>query len=298
MGDVATNVAVGAEINRDGHGMVDVVAAGRGWRVALLTDTLELSFRPEHQRGRSWLDLRGQAGAAGLAISPWTRGEPDVARAQLAFTAALQGGSIAYGPGGTWVGLTGGVTRWAFAPKSEATGEVSEDRTVGQAAGVFGVHRSGVSGWGRVGVDVQLAAASPFAHGQATWSPDEWLLAPYLQIHAGTAENADVATATRLGGLNPYVVPLAGAAWAEFWVEDYAAVRAGPALNLGDWTLAPVGDVATFDADAAYGLALTARWEHGRWDIDGAVGVAPDLDRPDGVTAGAAYFRLAYGPIR
>lgn len=77
---------------------------------------------------------------------------------------------------------------------------------------------------------------SPRVVGEFTYSPGpregQWFaLLPRFELRAGWARGQDRVLRTRLGGLNPYVVPLAGAAWAEWLVERYVAGRAGYALH-------------------------------------------------------------------
>ena len=97
---------------------------------------------------------------------------------------------------------------------------------------------------------------------------------------AGVAEGTDDLTSTRLGGLNPYVVPLAGAFWGEFWVEDYAAARVGPRWQTERARLALLADLATFDGQQQAGVAVDTRLTFGdRAFVAAALGVAPGLER-------------------
>jgi len=103
-----------------------------------------------------------------------------------------------------------------------------------------------------------------------------------------------------VGGLNPYVVPVAGAAWAEWWVEDYVAVRAGGEVHTPTVDVLLFTDVAAFDGPqgggTAVGLGLAPTVQVGPVDVALAGGVVPWVERQDGVARWSSYV-LVSGPV-
>jgi hypothetical protein len=142
----------------------------------------------------------------------------------------------------------------------------------------------------RLGLDGQLGQVEAHAHLTARFHP-AWRVAPLVECRAGAATDVDIVTATRLGGLVPHVVPVAGAAWAEWWVEDYAAVRLGPQVNAGPWHVAAVADAARFDADHAEGFGLLGGYAKTPWSADVHAGWAPWIARAKGVSRTSVYVR-------
>lgn len=285
-------VAAGAQIDSDSHGLVDVAAAGGPWSASLYTDTVQLRWAPEHVSGRHWVALQAEAAAAGLVISPWTNGAPDPSRALVGSTAGVEGGSLRYGPHGLYGGASLALTQWVFGRKSAATTSMPpSDRAIGVADALGGWWRPWTDGWLRAGLDGQLGQVEAHAHLTARLHPD-WRVAPLVECRAGAATDVDEVTATRLGGLVPHVVPVAGAAWAEWWVEDYAAIRVGPRVNAGPWHFGAVADAARFDADHAEGFGLIAAYDRAPWSADAHVGWAPWIERAEGVSRGSVYVRV------
>src|SRR3990172_1499267 len=64
----------GIQIDPAPHGVVNALARRGPWGIALLTDTLELSYSPSTPSGRWWARLRAQGCAAQLFVSPWRAG--------------------------------------------------------------------------------------------------------------------------------------------------------------------------------------------------------------------------------
>jgi hypothetical protein len=190
------------------------------------------------------------------------------------------------------------------------TGAAPPDaRAVGTVDAIVGWYTPAARGWARAGVDIATTDATalraPHLVGAFAWMPD-WraggvALAPRVELHAGIAENQDDLLRTRLGGLNPWVVPLAGAAWAEWWVEDYAAARLGGTVGAGEPGAKQVGvrvspfvDLATFDGDAAAGFGLGVRAWRGRLFADLTGGVAPWIPRQDNVGRTSVWFAVGW----
>jgi hypothetical protein len=285
----------GAEVNADPHAMLDVGLRHGPWSAELLTDTIDLRFAPNWKKGRAWAATRHEFGAAGLLISPWTNGQPDPSRAVLAFYSGVEGGSVHYLPGGLWLGEQAVLRYWHFVQKG-AEGPAPPNATpvaTGDAmAGWYLPDR--LDAWVRAGTDWTPGTWMPHVHTKVAISAP-WALSPGLIIHAGAAMNQDDLTRTRLGGLNPYVVPLAGAAWAEWWVENYAAAQPGLDWRKGNVSLGGFADVAWFDDNQmAVGLGARGRWSSGRAFAEGSGGVAPWVVRPQGRTAGSVFIRAGW----
>ncbi|NCG20112.1 MAG: hypothetical protein GWP91_13975 [Rhodobacterales bacterium] len=100
--------------------------------------------------------------------------------------------------------------------------------------------------------------------------------------------------------MNPYVVPVAGAAWAEWWVEDYIAARVGTQVAPGAFQFALLSDVAWFDGQTEVGFALVSHVQKNRLYADVDVGFAPWIPRPEGQARASLWFALGldWGPFR
>ena len=297
----------GAQIDSDSHGIVDFALRWKTWQLGLYTDTLELRWQPEGEHGRAWLALRGEAGAAELLISPWRDGAPAPERALTAFYGGLEGGIVRYLPKGFYAGAEGRARVYGFIEPASSDGAltaggdivaacVSHDTGPLVGAWAFlGYWSQPVQGWLRGGGSyVSQDHCDPLQSGLAlelVAKPD-WRVAPRLEIRAGLGWDQGYLTRTRLGGLNPYVVPLAGAAWAEWWVEDYLALRGGPTVQAGPVELAALVDAAWFDHQEAVGFALSTKTEWRRLFLDLDGGVAPWILRQEGVGRWSIYFRV------
>lgn len=293
--------ATGGEYAAEYHGMLDFGVRGEDWSAELLTDTLDARWTPEGDRGKAWVGGRVAGFAAGLQISPWTDGRPDPERALIVSYAGVEAGAQRYLKAGFYAGIEGHARRYLFNAMPTTAISVPDHRPVVHADEVLGWYRDWAHVQLRPGLD--LAPGSPTAivqpHAVAAGQLDPgWPLSPRLEIHAGWADSQDDVTKTRLGGLNPYSVPLAGAAWAEFWVTDYAAVRAGPELTVKGVRTAPLVDAAWFDGQTAWAVALDTRVTHERFFTDLDVGWAPTLPRPDGHSSWGLWYALGvdWGP--
>ncbi len=71
---------------------------------------------------------------------------------------------------------------------------------------------------------------APHAWGDVQVDPG-WFVSPLMQLRGGYEGLESVVYAPRVGGQVPYVIPLAGAAWAEFVVQSYVATRVAVALG-------------------------------------------------------------------
>lgn len=288
---------LGGQFEAASHGIANVYARNQGLELALITDTLQVRYDHHGSRGRWWAAGRAQLGAVGLVSTRWIDGAPSPEQSQLGFSAGPEGGAVAYLQGGFYLGVQGSLRYYAFAPLPR-TVDTAEARPVWVS--------EVVAGWWSEAADVYVRGGVTWSNG---WVPGVHLVgdvhptgpvAPWIQVHAGIAENTDLVTAVRLGGMNPYVVPLAGAAWAEFWVEDYAAVRVGPRFQAGGHWLAPLVDAAVFDGRSAWGLGTMGHVQVKRFGFDVGAGLAPELKRLDRSWAASWYVRgtLDLGPRR
>lgn len=288
---------LGGQFDSDPHGVADVGMRRGPWTLQLYTDTLEARVDASGDAGRSWLALRGELGAAGLMISPWSAGAPDPSRALSASYAGVEGGVIAFGPAGLYGGGTFTTRGYTFGAMEETAVAVPASRLLVGMDAVVGLYRDHGHVWVQGGM--WGPEPSPHVSVEATWRPG-WWVGPSLEARAGAARGADELTRVRLGGLNPYVIPLAGAAWAEWWVDDYAAARVGPAVHLdyAEWGLgvAPFADLAVFgvagERRGATGLGGRAEIDRRRLRGEFVVGVAPWIPRQPGVSRVSAWLRV------
>lgn len=308
----------GGQVDSDGHGDVTLGARSGAWSAHLYTETLDLRWAPEGERGRAFVAARGEVGAAGLFISPWTDGAPDPGRAFFASQAGVEGGAQRYFDGGVYLGAQARGARWWFGALRETEVVLPPPAWVFGGEVVGGVYRPAAQVELRFGADLAdtgliVGAVEPMSSPapapawgfqprvglDARWHPG-WTVAPRVELRGALADGQDELTRTRLGGLTPYVVPLAGAAWAEWRVEDYAAARLGADAGGEALRGGLVADLAAFDGPGAVGFAATAegRWKQGYADL--AVGWAPWIPRQEGVSRWSLYFRLGvdWVPLR
>lgn len=295
---------LGAEIHvDDSHGIANVAAVRGPWKLQWITDTLDVRYAPEGEQGRAWVGLRAATFAAGMVITPWVDGAPAPQLAMMGAYGGVEAGWIRYLPRGAYAGVMG-FARWHgfYGDRAEP---LPLARLHAAPQGVLGWWSEPLHAWAVVGVDLQgrpdgaVASVAPHSRGQAVWAPG-WVVAPRVELRAGWGEGQDVVTLSRVGGLNPYVVPVAGAAWAEWWVEDYVAVRAGGEVHTPTVDVLLFTDVAAFDGPqgggTAVGLGLAPTVRVGPVDVALAGGVVPWVERQDGVARWSSYV-LVSGPV-
>ena len=328
---------VGGQVDPAPHGVFDLALRTDDWELGLYTDTLQALWTPSGDRGRSWLGTRNEALIAGLTIDPWLDGA--LAR-ELGWTTSylgLEAGTVRYGPKGLYAGLQGNGRRYLLGegllvaqpdPVLTATADKLDksDVFIVRAEAVGGWWSPAAHAWLIAGLDWVPDAVDPVVHGQkvqphlnltATWRPEEGLLVPRAELRAALASGQGGLTATRVGGLNPYVVPVAGAGWGELWAESYVALRAGPEVHKGPVRVGLLGDLALVQDDvwrdlreelwllqqdpavfASYdgdrplaGASLQARYQPARFYVEGALGRG-FLERAPGVSPYAGWVLL------
>ncbi len=320
-------VTVGGDLGADGHGDLNVSAESGAWSAALQTDTLDLRWRPagpqDGERGRSWLGLRVAGFAAQMLITPWMDGAPDPARAMNAGYVGLDGGGLRYAGGGVYGGLQGSARQYFFYPQAQTAVEVPGPRLQISPEAVAGwwSYPAEVRLWGGpeigLGSGAEGARVGGRAQAQARWEPglrrlDAGLgFLPLLSVHAGIGAGLDDLINTRIGGMNPYVVPLAGAAWAEFHASDDVAarltprlvfstiplsLRAGPVVDLVAFRGATSGTSAGSGQEVGLSGRVEAEWraEGGVWSGEVEAGGSPTLARQEGVAGWSVWFRLGW----
>lgn len=297
--------AGGFQLETEGHGLADLGYRSGGWSAQLYTDTLDLRYERSFQRGKIVVGARAGAFGGGMWITPWTAGAPDPDRKQLCSSAGPDLAAQRWLGRGAFLGAEVSSRGQWFTPMEGAT-LVVDDVWWTRADGGLGwwVDEGRRTFWAAGGVDVTQAFSgasrvAPHAFAQGTWTVDD-AVAPVAEVRAGWAANTDDVVATRLGGMTPYHVPLAGAAWAEFWVEDYAALRLGAASRFGEFTVPVLLDTAAWTLPAAttnpepgegwgMGVLTGLHWQRDTWFALVDVGWSPTLERQPGVWPVAVF---------
>lgn len=283
MADWRWRADLGAEINAASHGVIDLAVNQGPWTLSLYTDTLDARYAVESGSGRANIGARLEAPAALLLSSPWSQGAPDPSHGRLAGYGGVDGEWIRYLGHGLYAGLAGSLRVYWI----ESLGTIP----FFSPELVLGYYRDSAELRLSFYADLGHERAAPRLAAYARFKP-RWVLAPFIELRAAVAESEDELTRTRLGGLNPYVVPLAGAGWAEFWVEDYAALRAGPSLTVSGLEVSAVADLVTFDGAREAGLALLARYQWSRFFVEGSFGYSPTIARQAGVLPISVWARV------
>ncbi|MCA9543005.1 MAG: hypothetical protein KC613_01410 [Myxococcales bacterium] len=204
---------------------------------------------------------------------------------------------------------------WVFEPRLRYTGWwLAPDAAWGERHRSYARHR-GIAAGAELGLDMR-ATARPWGAraldppdprndpGQAIVRARQWLRAGWqldgrvrteVLEFAALGAGEDDLTRDRIGGMNPYVSPLAGAPWASWLSEKYAAVQwswhvrvwddleLGPLAN-GVVLVDPDRTGAVEDVGALYGVGALVDWRRGPWQVDlrggWSPGVSERADRP------------------
>ncbi len=298
----------GAQVDSDSHGEVDLGIRSGPWVAEIFTDTLDARWEKNGERGRTSLGVRAEAFAAGLLITPWSDGAPDPDRALTASYAGPQASFAWYLPRGLWVGADLHGRAWWFGQVADVAPPPPHLSARGSVlAGWWNPSLQALVGGGFTGAapveggSTLLDGGENYGAAQAVGqgiAPHAWaevlldpgtLVAPVMQFRAGYEGLESVMYAPRLGGQMPYVIPLAGAAWAEFQAQTFVATRV---------TLA-VGDAG---AGPGSGSGAPLRPAAGRWVARGQIGA--DVAYFKGIypryspyTAGAFYIGERFDPV-
>jgi hypothetical protein len=280
-----TRVEFAAHAGRSTNGLATVAGRSGPWELSFFLDTLEAKYAPSFDGGRAWVAARAEFAMAGLLFNRWQDGAPAPELGLFAFYQGVEGGGVAYLPGGLYVGGEAVARVWEFAATPGTEREVPGPRPVLTAHALLGVYHTSIHAWVIAGTDWSLGFA-PHVRGTVKTSFST-LVRPRVELHAGWADGTDELTASRLGGITPHGVPLAGAAWAEFYVEDYAVARLGPEVGqLRDgigWSASLTTDLAWFDGRKEAGFAAWGHYEHRGRYLDLGLGYAPWLPRPGSI---------------
>lgn len=301
---VETSVLGGVSVHEYTHGVVNLGIRKSDLSAEWLTDTLDLRWSPDLEQGRAWVALRGQLGAVGLMISPWEAGRP--VREQ-GFAGACYGGEagvVRYLRHGLYVGTAASARRAHFFPIPETRGEVPGPTPWLGVDGIAGWYADPTHVWLRVGAqhDRMGTPFQPHAHLVASRTSRR-RFGHRLDLYAGWSQGVSALTSTRVGGQNPYVVPVSGAGWGEWWATSYAVARLGPQLRIETAQrtilLAPVVDGVLVDdvrfgATRGWGAGLLSSLEMSRLTFDGSIGWGGGLPRAEGVRSVGAWFGVGH----
>ena len=295
------------QIDPGAHGVADLGVRRGAWSAQLLTDTLDLRFAPEQDRGRAWVALRAELGAVALLIAPWADG---AYAPEQGFSASYLGGEtglVRYGAHGLYAGVAGHAYRVSFSELAVTQVEVPAPTPWLSLDAVAGLYRDKAHAWVRVGGqhDALGDPLQPHIHATVTTTTLDRPLGGVAELRAGTARGQSILTRTRVGGLNPYVVPLAGAGWGEWWSETYAIARLGPQVvqerSGHTFRHQVVVDGGVADDQTAgsasqsaflWGLGSLNRWSHARWFADLDLGWAVGVPREADTFAGSLWFAI------
>lgn len=292
---------VGGQFDPDSHGALDLGVREGPWSAQLLTDTIDLRWAPEGERGRAWVASRTELGAVGLLITPWQGGRPAPEQGIAGFYTGGEAGALAYLPAGAYLGVSGMAYYTWFSEIPATEVEVPGPTPWLRAEAVAGWYGEAAHAWVQAGAQHDRFGAAVQPHVQLTatthWeAPARWAVpvVPRAELRAGWSAGQSFLTRARVGGLNPYVVPVAGAGWAEWWADQYAVSRLGPELQLhldGEnhrlthSLVADAGFVWT-PADgrlSVWGLGLLSRYQRDRVWVQGDLGWGGGVPRAPGV---------------
>jgi hypothetical protein len=286
------SAVLAADIEPQSHGVLAAGLRKGAFALQYNTDTLDVTYGPDFDGGRWWVTARGEGLVAGLMPFPWAAGGPAPEQAVYASYVGGSAGVIKYLPQGLWAGVQASTRTYIFGAVDGGLAPVPDVRPSFAVGAELGWYSDWLNIRGKSGVDVSDVATAPFAEVQARLTLPGWW-APLLEFRGGLGINQDYVTRTRLGGVSPYAVPLAGAGWAEWWVQNYAAVHAGPQISWQSGKAALFADAAHFDGDNALGLGASLHQSFGLWYADVVAGWAPKIERQAGV--GRVSVWLAVG---
>ena len=268
------------------HAIIDVTAEGNDIRMALQTDTLDLRYGPTQSWGRWWMGARLATFGAELLFSPWLGGAPLPEAALRASYAGIDGGVILHLPQGWYFGGRTSARIYNFGEIDSTavavpdnTHRLTPDLMIGHWSETLKIEVVGGLEW--TGEDVTHAIS-----GHLALEPT-WLVRPLLLVHAGhLGDSTPPLARKRVGGLNPYVVPFSGAAWAEWWARRYAVVRGGVGWVPNPFSVRLVYDLGFIDdSNLKHGGCVRLDYRDADWEISLAAGYGFGIVRQPGVSA-------------
>jgi hypothetical protein len=209
----------------------------------------------------------------------------------------VDGRALRYLPQGFYGGAQSFARYYHFYPKETTDRLIPEDRLLLKPELLMGWWRPEASA--KLTIGTQLSpefAIAPHIVFELELSPSFKWFFPELKLYTAFAKNQDELTKTRIGGLTPYAVPLAGAIWAEFYAEDLAALQWAPWVGAGDRfriSGGPGVDAVAFEGRLEVGFWGGTHMEYRGFFIDARGGVAPWLERQEGL-AWSGWFRLGW----
>ncbi|HCH63033.1 MAG: hypothetical protein CL927_11065 [Deltaproteobacteria bacterium] len=302
-GAVETQALGGISIHEYIHGVVNLGVRKGDWSAEFLTDTIDLRWSPDLENGRAWVAIRGELGAVGLLLSPWERGLPVPEKGFAGGYLGGEAGMIRYLPRGLYAGVAGSALRTSFFATPQTTVAVPAATPWIRLDGVAGWYTEPTHIWVHAGAqhDQLGSPIQPHVHLVAT-TVGQQALGHRVELRTGWTQGTSFLSSTRVGGMNPYVVPVSGAGWAEWWAESYAVARAGPQLTIESVqqsiSVAPVLDGVLvedvrFGPAHGWGLGLLTELEIRQLTIDGSLGWGGGLVRADGVRRWAGWLSIA-----
>ncbi len=298
----AWRAMVGGQFDPDSHGALDLGIRSGPWSAQILTDTLDLRWAPEGDRGRAWVASRTELGAVGLLITPWADGAPVPSQGFAGYYTGGEAGALAYLPRGLYAGgAVSAYQTWFSAIPATAVAVPGPTPWL-RADALVGWWTRPVHAWLQAGAQHDRFGDPVQPHAQLTALTQlTGRLVPRAELRAGTSRGQSFLTRTRVGGMNPYVVPVAGAGWAEWWTEHHAVARLGPELQAeGARVEARLGLLA--DAGwlwlpesarlAVWGLGLHSRWQWPAWWLQADLGWGGGVPRQPGVAPVSSWVAV------
>ena len=284
---------LGLETSATPHAVVDLELRNGPWSIALQTDTLDLRYNESVEHGRWWVGGRLAAFAAELFISPWENGAPAPEQALRATYAGIDAGYIHHLPHAWYLGGRGSARVYEFGQVAttairvpKRTFRLTPEFVLGRWSETLKLELIAGMEW----VDEERRG---YAKGFARYQP-EWALSPLVATYGGYSKDLPDLTKTRIGGLNPYVIPLSGGAWAEWWVERYIVGRAGLVWSHSNLKLMLLYDIGKLDNLPFYsGAQARAHYRYDSWAIEISIARGIDIPRQPDVSAWSSWVALS-----
>ena len=271
------------------------------YAITILTDTLQLSRFWSINEHSTWFYIQGQGYQGHMTPYPWEDGAPALSKGFQTSYAGIEGGQLRTWKEQFYVGGEGIARYYWYRTDNENPLENRDNE--------FRLTFNTFAAWNTTAASVRLVLGEdivntkqfelqPHLYCTATYRPD-WTFAPWLELRAGWGDNQDNISKMRLGGLNPYVVPFAGAGWGEWWVEDYLVSRVGSITQIPikklQMELGIHSDLGYFQNISAISFGQYTGVSYNDWKGIIHWGMAPWIERQDGVSFFSSYISIARG---